>query len=159
MKKKTSEWRTVTSGVPEEALLAPLLFALYINDLPMAVPSSHCVVFSDDVKRFLYVFNILDMSRFILLLLEVAMSVVIISLRIKGSLFPRELSRNLFPKFFNLFVFSLFPKFFNLFVFSSDTEKYFRCIWVYSAISLFRIYLINWENVIHVPNTEERVTS
>ena len=34
---KTSEWRTVTSGVPEGALLALLLFALYINDLPMAV--------------------------------------------------------------------------------------------------------------------------
>ena len=49
---KTSEWRTVTSGVPEGALLAPLLFALYINDLPMAVKQSHCVMFADDVKLY-----------------------------------------------------------------------------------------------------------
>ena len=49
---KTSEWRTVTSGVPEGALLAPLLFALFINDLPMAVNSSHCVMFADDVKLY-----------------------------------------------------------------------------------------------------------
>ena len=49
---KNSEWRTVTSGVPEGALLAPLSFALYINDIPMAVKSSHCVMFADDVKLF-----------------------------------------------------------------------------------------------------------
>ena len=49
---KASEWKDVTSGVPEGALLAPLLFALYINDLPLAVKSSECVMFADDVKLF-----------------------------------------------------------------------------------------------------------
>ena len=49
---KTSEWRDVTSGVPEGALLAPILFALFINDLPSAVKSSQCVMFADDVKLY-----------------------------------------------------------------------------------------------------------
>lgn len=49
---RTSEWRDVASGVPEGALLAPLLFALFINDLPSAVRSSECVMFADDVKLY-----------------------------------------------------------------------------------------------------------
>ena len=49
---KSSEWRDVTSGVPEGALLAPLLFALYINDLPMVVNTSQCIMFADDVKLY-----------------------------------------------------------------------------------------------------------
>ena len=46
---KTSEWAKVKSGVPEGALLAPLLFSLFINDLPTVV-SSKCVMYADDVK-------------------------------------------------------------------------------------------------------------
>ena len=49
---QTSDWQNVTSGVPEGALLAPLLFALYINDLPSVVKSAQCVMFADDVKLF-----------------------------------------------------------------------------------------------------------
>ena len=51
MNGKTSDWRNVTSRVPEGALLAPLMFAMYINDLPDVV-SSHCVMFADDVKLY-----------------------------------------------------------------------------------------------------------
>ena len=47
---KTSEWTKVKSGVPEGALLAPLLFSLFINDLPTVVASSNCVMYADDVK-------------------------------------------------------------------------------------------------------------
>ena len=47
---RTSEWVNVKSGVPEGALLAPLLFSLFINDLPMVVASSKCVMYADDVK-------------------------------------------------------------------------------------------------------------
>ena len=49
---KSSQWRDVTSGVPEGSLLAPLLFALFINDLPMAVKSSQCIMYADDVKLY-----------------------------------------------------------------------------------------------------------
>ena len=47
---RTSEWVNVKSGVPEGALLAPLLFSLFINDLPLVVASSKCVMYADDVK-------------------------------------------------------------------------------------------------------------
>ena len=47
---KTSEWVKVKSGVPEGALLAPLLFSMFINDLPTVVVSSKCIMYADDVK-------------------------------------------------------------------------------------------------------------
>ena len=48
---KTSYWTAVTSGVPEGSLLAPLAFALYINDLPQNL-TSECLLYADDQKLF-----------------------------------------------------------------------------------------------------------
>ena len=48
---KTSEWKPVISGVPEGSLLAPILFALFINDLPLNIHSD-CLLYADDVKIF-----------------------------------------------------------------------------------------------------------
>ena len=45
---KSSGWTHVTSGTPEGGL-SPLLFALYINDLPDQI-NSPCFMFADDVK-------------------------------------------------------------------------------------------------------------
>ena len=44
-----SEWRTVTSGVPQGSVLGPLLFVLYINDLPEAIAST-IKPYADDSK-------------------------------------------------------------------------------------------------------------
>ena len=46
-----SDWSPVSSGVPQGSILGPLLFILYINDLPSAV-SSTMKIFADDVAMY-----------------------------------------------------------------------------------------------------------
>ena len=48
---QASSWIPVTSGTPEGSLLSPLLFILFINDLPSHVQSG-CLMFADDVKMY-----------------------------------------------------------------------------------------------------------
>jgi hypothetical protein len=47
----TSDWKEVTSGIPQGSVLGPLLFILFINDLPDGIKSDVCL-FSDDTKIF-----------------------------------------------------------------------------------------------------------
>lgn len=50
----------VTSGVPQGSHLGPLLFLLFINDLPMCINHSACLLFADDLKIFKCIRNIQD---------------------------------------------------------------------------------------------------
>ena len=47
-----SEWTDVKSGTPEGGLLSPLLFSMFINDLPNVISKSNILMFADDVKLF-----------------------------------------------------------------------------------------------------------
>ena len=46
-----SNWKRVTSGVPQGSVIAPIMFQIYVNDMQMGV-TSYINLFADDAKLF-----------------------------------------------------------------------------------------------------------
>ena len=56
-----SDWLEVLSGVPEGSCLGPLLFVLFINDMPNLLENV-CKLFADDTKLIGTIKNTLDLK-------------------------------------------------------------------------------------------------
>ena len=58
-----SNWIDVGSGVPQGSLLGPILFLLFVNDMPNVINSATLAMFADDSKCYRIINNDADFSK------------------------------------------------------------------------------------------------
>ena len=49
---QVSGWSPVSSGIPQGSVLGPVMFVIYINDLPSSVKHALVRIFADDTKMY-----------------------------------------------------------------------------------------------------------
>ena len=54
---QTTEWRKINSGLTQRSVLGPLLFLIFIYDLPDGI-TSICKIFADDTSLFSKVYDL-----------------------------------------------------------------------------------------------------
>ena len=47
-----SGWRDVLSGIPQGSVIGPILFVIFINDMPLEIKQNFCKLFADDCKLY-----------------------------------------------------------------------------------------------------------